>query len=168
METRVDLSVERNWRAASVSFSGEAKLDYQGLMCRRMAVVSALISLRLRKTYQWDEEKIHAYLTPFHDIKGVGVLSQVKGVEKAISKYVDEVRSVGASEPSPAEIERYIAQYDYDWISSAFHRDFFSVSCVVAYLWLVAYQIRNLLKINEGRRFGFTLDQIMGRIVCCA
>ena len=47
-----------------------------------------------------------------------------------------------------------------------FHRDFHSIYCVVAYLWLLFYQIRNLFKIIEGRRFGFSPEVILARIVC--
>ena len=49
-----------------------------------------------------------------------------------------------------------------------FHRDFHSVFCVAAYLWLLFYQIRNLFKIIEGRRFGFSPERIIAGIVCDA
>lgn len=168
METRVDLCVARDLYAVSDLFPAQAKLDYQALMDKRMAVVLTILSLRLRKTYQWDDGKIRSYLEKFYEAAGGKGWSQMKVVEEALSRHLEEARAGGAPEPSVAETEHYLDQYSYHWISSAFHRDFFSISCVVAYLWMLFFQIRNLFKIIEGRRFGFSPEQIMGRIVCNA
>jgi vacuolar-type H+-ATPase subunit C/Vma6 len=166
MEISVDLCVARNLYAASALFSNEAKLDFQKLMGRRIAVTSTILSLRLKKTYQWDDEKTRPFLERIHDAFGGKIWPQVKVVEEARDEYLDQLRASGAQEPSVVDVEHYLEQYYYNWISRMFHRDFHSIYCVVAYLWLLFYQIRNLFKIIEGRRSGFSPERIIARIVC--
>jgi len=45
-------------------------------------------------------------------------------------------------------------------------QDFHSICCVVSYLWMLYYQIRNLIKIIEGRHFGYSPERILANIVC--
>lgn len=166
MEIRVDLCAARNLYAASALFAPEAKLDFQALMGRRIAVTSTILSLRLKKTYQWDDEKIRPFLERFHDAFGRKVCPQVKVVEDALDRHLVQLRASGAQEPSVVDCEHYLEQYYYNWISSMFYRDFHSIYCVVAYLWLLFCQIRNLFKIIEGRRFGFSPERILSGIIC--
>ncbi|MBN1546429.1 MAG: V-type ATPase subunit [Syntrophaceae bacterium] len=166
MESRVDLCAARNLYAASALFTRKAKRDFQELLGRKIAVSAMILSLRLKKTYKWDDEKINSFLERFHDAFGGAVRPQIKIVEKALDRHLEQLRASGAQEPSVVDIDHYLEQYYYNWISSVFHRDFHSISCVVAYLWLLFYQIRNLLRIIEGKRFGFSPELIIGRIVC--
>jgi vacuolar-type H+-ATPase subunit C/Vma6 len=168
MEIRVDLCAARNLYAASVAFTGEAKRDFQELMGRKIAVIATNLLLRLKRTYRWDDEKIHPFLEKFHGAFGEQARPQVKKVEEELDRHFEQVRVGGAQEPSVTDIEHYLERYYYRWISSVFHRDFQSIYCVVAYLWLLFYQIRNLIKIIEGRRFGFSPEHIIGTIVCSA
>lgn len=168
METRVDLCAARNLYAASVLFPGEEKRNFQDLMNRRIAMILLILSIRLKRTYQWDDDRIHASLESFHDAFGGKIWPQVKILEEMLARHLEGVRAGGAEGPSVVDIEHYLEQYHYQWISSVFHRDFHSIYCVVAYLLLLFYQIRNLLKIIEGRRFGFSPERIISRIVCNA
>jgi vacuolar-type H+-ATPase subunit C/Vma6 len=168
MEIRVDMCAAKSLYAASALFPPDEKLDFQALMGRRIAVTSTILSLRLKKTYQWDDEKIRPFLERFHDVFDGKVLPQMKIVEEALDRHLEQLQSSGGQEPSVVDAEHYLEQYYYNWISSMFHRDFNSIYCVVAYLWLLFYQIKNLCKIIEGRRFGFSPERILGRIVCNA
>ncbi len=166
MEINVDLCAARSLYDASALFSREAKRDFQKLMGRRIAVTSTILSVRLKKTYHWDDEKIHAYLARFHDAFGGKIWPQVKVVEEALDRHLAQEKTGGTQEPSVVDIEHYLEQYYYNFVSSMFHRDYFSICCVAAYLWLLFYQIRNLFKIIEGRRFSFSPELIISRIVC--
>lgn len=166
MESRVDLYAVKNFYAASASFQGPAKRDFQELMGRKIAITSLTLSLRLKKIYQWGDEKIHLFLEHFHEAFGGQVLPQVLIVEQVFSRYLEGRHSGSAEEPSVVDSEHYLEQYYYNWISSQFHRDYHSVFCVVAYLWMLYYQIRNLFKIIEGRRFGFPAERILAGIIC--
>ena len=165
-EIRVDLRSARNFHAASALFTGEGKLDFEELTGRRLAVTSAILSLRLKKTYQWDDEKIRAFLERFQDGLDGKARQQIEILKQRLDRPLGPLRAVGAQEPSVDDVEHDLEQQYYDWVSSAFHRDFHSIFCVAAYLWLLFYQIRNLLKIIEGRRFGFPPERILARIVC--
>jgi vacuolar-type H+-ATPase subunit C/Vma6 len=165
-EIRVDLCAARNLYAASALFTREAKRDFQELMGRRSAVTSTILSLRLKKTYQWDDEKIRPFLEKFHDALGGKAWPQVKVVEEMLNRHLEQFRASGAREPSVVDIEHYLEQYYYNWISSMFHRNFHSIYCVASYLCLLFYQIRNLFKIIEGRRFGFSPERIIAGIIC--
>lgn len=162
----VDLCAMRNMYKASAFFKSQAKFDFQEFMGRRIAVISAILSMRLKKTYQWDEERIRPYLKRFHNIFEGNIRPQEKVVEKMLSGHLERQQAIGVQKPDVVYMEHYLEQNFYNWISSMFHRDFHSVYCVVAYLWLLYYQIRNLFRIIEGRRFGFPSERILTRIVC--
>lgn len=166
MEALVDLCAARALNAASTPFSREARSDFQALVGRRMAVTSTVLSLRLRKTYNWDDGQIKSFLEKFHDATGDKARTHMVPVGEALDRHLEQMRTSGAPEPSVADVEYYLEQYFYNWVSFMFHRDFHTVYCVAAYLWLLLYQIRNLFKIIEGRRFGFSPELIMSRIVC--
>jgi vacuolar-type H+-ATPase subunit C/Vma6 len=166
MEIRVDLCAARELYGASTLFPQDAKFDFQHLMGRRIAITSLILSLRLKKTYQWDDEKIRGFLKRFHDVFEGKVWPQVKIVEDALARHLEQTRATSGQELSVVDMERYLELYYYNWISSMFNRDFHSIYCVVAYLWLLYYQIRNMFKIVEARRFGFSPEQILGRIIC--
>jgi len=166
MEARVDLCAARELYGASNLFTPDDKLDFQNLIGRRIAVTSTILSLRLKKTYQWDDERTGIYLKMFHDLFEGKTRPHVKIVEEMLAKHLEQLRASSGQEPSVVDLEHYLEQYYYNWISFMFHRDFNSICCVVAYLWLTFYQIRNLFKILEGRRFGYSPEIILARIVC--
>jgi vacuolar-type H+-ATPase subunit C/Vma6 len=165
-EIRVDLCSARDLYAASGLFKADAKLDFQNLIGRRIAVTSAILSLRLKKTYQWDEERTRVYLAKFHEAFDGETLMHIKILEEVVDRHLEHLRANGMQEPSLVDIEHFLEQHYYKWISSMFHRDFHSICCVVAYLWMLYYQIRNLIKIIEGRRFGYSPERILANIVC--
>lgn len=166
MEAGVDGCVAKDGYAAGDLLPVAAKADFRALLDQRMAVTAAVLSRRLRRTYQWDDEKIRAYLERFYGAAHRHIQAQRMAVEESLSRRIGEAKAGGAQELSVADMERHLEQDAYRRISAWFHRDFFSVSCVVSYLWLLDVQIRNLFKIVEGRRFGFTPERIMDRIVC--
>ena len=167
-EIRVDQCALKDLYAASDIFDPKAKLDFQDLMGTRIAVTSILISLRLKRIYQWDDERIDVYLQEFYQSFNLRKLPQKNTLENALERYLEEVHATGGKEPDLVDIEHYLEQYYYRWISARFHRDFHSIWCVGAYLWMLFYQIRNLFRIMEGRRFGFSPERIISKIVCNA
>lgn len=168
MEIRVDLCAARNLYAASALLMKESKRDFQALMEQRIAVILLIQSVRLKTNYQWDDEKVHAFLVKFNDAFGGKMWPKVKVAEDELNRHMEQLRAGGAEGPSVVDIEHYLEQYDYNRISSMFHRDFHSIYSVAAYLLLLFYQIRNLFKIIEGRRFGFSTEKVMSRIICNA
>jgi len=166
MEIRVDLCTARNLYVSAALFGKTAKRDFEELIGRRLAVTFIILTLRMKKTYLRDGLKISAFLESFFGPFYGLILSQMKAAERILDMYLAQSRTSGAQEPSAADCEHYLEQQYYNWISNAFHRDFHSISCVVAYLWLLYCQIRNLFKIIEGRRFGFPPERILARLVC--
>jgi vacuolar-type H+-ATPase subunit C/Vma6 len=165
MEARVDLCALKDMYDASILFKPDAKLDFQLLMGRRIAVTSLMLFIRLKKTYQWDDGKIRLFLEKFHEVFEGKVWPQVSIVEDTLNRHIEQLRAIAGQEPSVADTEQYMERYYYSWISSMFNRDFHSIYCVVAYLWLLFYQIRNLFRIVEGKRFGLSAEQILGSII---
>lgn len=166
IEIRVDMCAAKNFRSASALFTDEGKIAYERISSTRIAVSSVILSLRLEKIYRWDDEKIRLFLERLHDGFDRKARPYMKFVEGALSGHLEQWQSSYAREPSIADMEHYLEQYYCSWISSMFHRDFHSVYPVAAYLWLLFYQIRNLFRIIEGRRFGFSPEHIIGGIVC--
>ena len=146
--------------------SGENKSDFQNMMQRRIAVLTVLWSYRLRWHYHFSEEKIERYMRRFHDLFDGGAKSHFRLIEDVQNRYLEQLRKEGGGKPSAADIERHLEKNFFTWVSSMFHRDFHSICCVLAYLWLLHYQIRNLFRIIDGRRFGFSAEAILGKLIC--
>jgi len=168
MEIHVDICAARNFFRSSISLSGEPKKEFQDMMQRRIAVLTVIWSHRLRGYYRWSDEKIRLYMQKFHAFFEVDAESQVQIVEEELNRHLEQLNKSGAQEPSVLDIERHLEQNYFAWVSSMFHRDFHSLYCVVAYMWLLFYQIRNLFRIIDGRRFGFAADAILTKLICAA
>lgn len=166
MEIYIDISTARNLYNASAFFSGQAKKEFQEMMLRRIAVLSVIWSYRLRGYYLFHDEQIRSSLKKFHDLFGGHVEPQVRIVEKALNQHLEQLQKSGEQKPSTVDIEHRIEQDYYAWVSSLFHRDFHSIYCVIAYLWLLFYQIRNLFRIIDGRRFGFSPEAMLKKMIC--
>jgi hypothetical protein len=146
--------------------SGPAAEAFREMMLKRMAVMTLIWSLRLSVHYHFPEEKIRLYMDRFQKSCGGGARCRVIPERKELDAYLEQKRKDTGREPSAAEIEHYLEQKHYAWIAHMFHRDFHSIYCVVAYLWLLHYQIRNLFRIIDGRRFGLAADAVIGRMIC--
>ncbi len=168
MEIQVDFCAAGNLYRSSSLLSPQARKDFEGIMLKRIAVLTVIWSYRLREHYRWSDERIRIYMENFHDLFGGHVWHQVGIVEESLSRRLEQLRKSGTQKPSAGDIERYLEQEYYAWVSSMFHRDFHSIGCVVAYLWLLFYQIRNLFRIIDGRRFGFSPDAILNKMICGA
>lgn len=158
MEIRLDICAARDLYSAADTFTREEKIDFQKVMGKRIAVTSAILWLRLKKNYNWDDEKIRPFLERYYGALGVKGWPQIDARK--------EMPASGPRGKSAADQEHDLEQYFYNWVSSMFHRDFHSIFSVVAYVWLLFYQIRNLIKIIEGRRFGFSPERIIVGVVC--
>ncbi len=143
----------------------EAKKIFQEFAARRLAVIRMIWRSRLKENYLWSDQKINAYLEELYDPFGEQALAQVRIVEEALNSKIEQIRKSGTT-PSAADIEHHLEQGFYSWASSMFHRDFHSIHCVVAYLWLLFYQIKNMFCIIEARRFNVSPDVLLERLIC--
>jgi hypothetical protein len=74
----------------------------------------------------------------------------------------------GESAPDPAaDVESYLDDYYYGWASSMLHRDFHSIYCVAAYLWLLPVRYGTFSR-REGVRFGLPHEEILRKIITYA
>ncbi len=165
MEIYLDISTVENLYNASAFLSGQAKKEFREMMLRRIAVLTVIWSYRLRGYYLFHDEQIRSSLKKFHDLFGGHVEPQVRIVEEALNQHLGQLQKSGAQKPSIVDIEHHLEQNYYAWVSSLFHRDFHSIYCVMAYLWLLYYQIRNLFRIMDGRRFGFSPEATLNKMI---
>jgi vacuolar-type H+-ATPase subunit C/Vma6 len=167
LENQVDISAARNLYTSSAQFLPESRNIFLDFMLRRIAVITMIWHWRLKQSYHWSDERIRLYLETFHNLKLFGghAWPQVKIVEEVLNRRLEQLRKSGTQAPSLDDIEYYLEQYFYNWVSSMFHKDFHSIFCVVAYLWLLYYQVRNLFRIIEGMRFGLPPEEILKRII---
>ncbi len=165
LETRVDICTFRNLYASSASFSREAREVFRDFILRRVAVLMVIRQWRLRVNYHWSDERIGAYQNTLRDLLGETAWPQLKEVEDVLSRRLEEMGKGSTCTPDPADVESFLEHYYHRWISSMFHRDFHSIHCVVAYLWLLACQIQNLFRIIEGIRFNLSHESILEKII---
>ena len=167
LENQVDISAARNLYTSSAQFLPESRKVFLDFMLRRIAVITMIWHWRLKQNYHWSDERIRLYLETFHNLNLFGghAWPQVRIVEEVLNRRLEQLRKSGTQAPSAEDIEYHLEQYFYNWVSSMFHKDFHSVYCVVAYLWLLYYQVRNLFRIIEGMSFGLPPGEILKRII---
>jgi len=165
LETRVDIRAVRNLYAASTPFTPEARKVFRDFILRRLAVDMVIRQWRLRVNYDWSDERIGAHREELGDLFGETAWPQLKAVEELLAGRLEEIGKGSGQTPDPADVESYLERSYYRWVSSMFHKDFHSIHCVVAYLWMLACQIRNLLRIVEGIRFGLPHEAILETMI---
>ena len=166
MEINLDISQTRNLYNSSKLLSFDSKKEFQEMALRRIAVLTLIWSYRLTAYYHWSHEQIHSYLEKFNNLFDGNARSQIRIVEEELNRNLEQIRKGGGQEPSIVDIESQLEQSYYAWVSSMFHRDFHSIYCVVAYLWLLFYQIKNLFRVIDGRRFGMSNEAILNKMIC--
>ena len=166
LEINADICAAGNFYRFAQLLSGEAKSDFRNMMQRRIAVLTVIWSYRLRRHYHFGEEKIRFYMRRFHDLFDGYAQSHFRIIEEAQNRHLEQLHKEGGKETSITDIERHLEKNFFVWVSSMFHRDFHSIYCVLGYLWLLHYQIRNLFRIVDGWRFGFSADAILGKLIC--
>lgn len=146
--------------------SGSAAKEFREMMLKRIAVLTLIWSTRLKAYYRFTDEKIRQYMSGIHKLYGGKVWYRVSLEREALDRRLEQIRKDTGQEPSAADIEQHLEQHYYAWIASMFHRDFHAIYGVVCYLWLLFYQIRNLFRIIDGRRFGLSADAIINKMIC--
>ena len=164
MEIHADICMARNLYQSAQFLSGEAKKDFHNLMQRWIAVLTVIWSYRLKEFYHFSEEKVRFYLQRFHSLFDGYAKFHFRIIEEAQNRQLEQLHKEGGRKPSITDIERHLEQNYFAWVSSMFHRDFHSIYSVLGYLWLLYYQIRNLFRIIDGRRFGFSADAILDKL----
>lgn len=166
MEIRMDICIARNLYRSSALLPAHAQKEFRDVLQRRIALLTIIWSQRLRRNYRFREEKISLYLQKFYEIFTDGDGSPIQTAQEALNRQLEQIYKGSSQEPSLADVEHRLEQNYFAWISSIFHRDFHSLYCVVAYLWLLFYQIRNLFCIIDGRRFGFSAEALLNKLIC--
>ncbi len=165
LEARLDICSVRNLYASSAPFRPEARKVFRDFILRRLAVLMVIRQWRLKVNYHWSDERIEAHRDELGTLFGDFAWPQIKMVEGVLSSRLEEMGKGSGQIPDPADVESYLEHYYYRWASSVFHKDFHSIHCVVAYLWLLSCQIRNLFCITEGIRFGLPHEAILETMI---
>jgi vacuolar-type H+-ATPase subunit C/Vma6 len=166
MQINLDITAARNIYNSSSLISDQARKEFQEIILKRIAVLTVIWSYRLRVYYHRSEKNIRLNLEKLNNLLNINAESQIRSVEEDLNQHIEKLRKGSGQEPSVVDIEQHLEQSYYLWLSSIFHRDFHSIYCVIAYLWLLLYQIKNLFRIIDGRCFGFSADAILSKIIC--
>ncbi|MDD5475052.1 MAG: V-type ATPase subunit [Syntrophales bacterium] len=135
------------------------------ILFMRAAVLITIWKWRLSVNYGWDDTRIALYVEPFKDLMGRELPNYITLVEEILQSGMEDLKKHKGSTPDTGEIENHLETWYYRWMQSVFYRDFHSICCVAAYLWLLGLQIRNIFSIVEGLRFRLPHDSILGRII---
>lgn len=164
MEINADICSAINFNHSATGLSRESRKQFQDMMQRRIAVLSIIWTHRLRKYHRLPDEKIRSYLQKFQGLYEKQIDSRIQQEENALNQRLDEQNVRNRQELSAIDIEHYLEQDFFAWVSSMFYREFHSLYPVIAYLWLLFYQIRNLFRVIDGLRFGFPADAILDKL----
>jgi vacuolar-type H+-ATPase subunit C/Vma6 len=165
LEMRIDMCALRTLHDSSSLFRDEAKEVFESFMLKRIAVITLIWHYRLKENYHWEDHRIRRYLESLHRLFGNRIWPQVRIVKESLTRRLEQTGSSAGTTHSCVDIEYYLEQYYYRWVSSMFYQDFHSIRCVVAYLWLLTYEVRNLFRIIEGMRFSLSAGEILEGII---
>lgn len=165
LEMCIDMNTAGSLHESSALFPPEAKKVFEEFLLKRIAVVTLMLHYRLRENYHWDNTRIMRRLEFLHRLVGDKAWPQVRIVEEALSRRLEQLSRSAGMARSCVDREYYLEQYYYRWVSTMFYQDFYSIHCVVAYLWLLYYQVRNLFRIIEGMRFSLSSGEILEGII---
>jgi vacuolar-type H+-ATPase subunit C/Vma6 len=162
----LDVCTAGNLYHSADSLSGSDALEFREMMLKRIAVMTLIWSCRLKAYYRFNHERIRFHMDRIHELYGGKAWYRVGLEQEALDRHLEQLRKETGQEPSVVDIEHHLELNYYAWITSMFHRDFHTIYCVVSYLWLLFYQIRNLFRIIEGKRFGLSVDTILSKMIC--
>ena len=165
LEMCIDMYTLRSLHESSALFKAEAKKVFEEFMLKRIAVITLVWHYRLKEYYHLDDEIIERYLASLHLLVEDKAWPQVKIVEEALNIRLAQLRRPAGITRSSMDAEYYLEQYYYRWVSSMFYQDFHTIYCVLAYLWLLYYQVKNLFRIIEGVRFSLSEGEILEGII---
>lgn len=157
---QVDARAVRGLYDAAGELPKAMQADCRQVILRRVAVTAVMGQWRLREHYQGTEELIRAYLGVMRELFGGEVDAQARIVQGVLDRHLEDARKSGAAALSGEDVEYFLEQDYYRWVAAMFHRDFHSGYGVIAYLWLLAIQVRNLFRIIDGRRFRVPVEAI--------
>jgi len=137
---------------------------YNEICVKRAATIKTVWYYRLRYFYGWNQERIKSYLSVFDEqIITTGRSSNLlEETEREVAadikhKFTDSVDKIDSY---LYKIERFVENRFFQYVSGIFFRDFFSVYPVVSYLWQLSYQIENLFRIIDGKKFKLSSEKI--------
>ena len=165
LEMCIDMYALRSLHESSNLLTPEAKKVFEEFMLKRIAVITLVWHYRLKEYYHKDDDVIERYLAGLHLIVGDRAWPQVKIVEEALSVRLAQLSRPAGMTRTSMDAEYYLEQYYYRWVSSMFYQDFHTIYCVLAYLWLLYYQVKNLFRIIEGVRFSLSEGEILEGII---
>lgn len=165
MSVRLDILAAEHLYDAGGALSGEDQKDFRKMALERLDILAALWSYRLREYYAAGDEHVRSFV---EKMKRIASGPKVPGAWQAedMSRYVEQQLKSTGHKPTPSQIEQHLEKKFFDRMSSLFHRDFHSIYCVGAYLWLLYYQIRNVFRILDGQRFGWSSEMLLDDLIC--
>lgn len=165
LEMRIDMYTAGSLHESSALFGSEAKKVFEEFMLKRIAVITLTRHYRLKENYHLDDAGISLYLESLHRLVGDKAWPQVRIVVEALNRRLEQPGGPAGTTRSCVDVEYYLEQYFYRCVSSMFYQDFHSIHPVVAYLWLLTYQVKNLFRIIEGMRFSLSAGEILEGII---
>ncbi|MBN1829962.1 MAG: V-type ATPase subunit [Deltaproteobacteria bacterium] len=166
IENRIDASALWLFIAAARPFSEPDRRIISAVMLKRVLILEMLWEGRLKQYYQWADEEIREHLAPLEDLKR----ELSAGDEKMLRCERRKLRALledGESEqPRISAWEMRLERYFWSHLWTLYFREFHSASSIIAYLWLLYYQIQNLFRVVEGFRLGIDAKIQLDHIVC--
>lgn len=165
MSVRLDILAAEHLYDAGGALSGEDQKNFRKIALERLDILAALWSYRLREYYAAGDEHVRSFV---EKMKRMASGPKMPGDWQAedLNRYLEQQLKSTGHKPAPYQIEQHLEKKFFDRMSSLFHRDFHSIYCVGAYLWLLFYQIRNVFRILDGQRFGWSSERLLDDLIC--
>ena len=167
IESRVDLHCLSALFAAAEELPASDRYVVREAVLMGCAMLKILWSRRLERQYGWGRTAIDDHLAPIaalskkcaHDNCGTKLRFFQRRLHGMLKKAGDQL---GAPD---SLFEQQAEQELYGYMRSLCATDFHSISCVVGYLWLLYWQIRNLFTVIEGIRFSLPAETITEALI---
>ena len=170
IESRIDFYSALNFFEFSQKISFSQRQIFDDIMLRRIVLLAIVWARRLKENYAWDEGKISSYIISLYSLiedfqrKDKQIAEIERQLQREIDKRLGKKESTGIA-PETTDLEHELEKYFRSYVWRTFSKDFYSIHCVISYLWLLYYQIQNLFRIIEGFRFNVSPDILYKKII---
>jgi vacuolar-type H+-ATPase subunit C/Vma6 len=171
LEGMLDLQCLGSFLSAAQRLNAPDLLIVQECILMRCTLLKVLWAWRLERYYGWERAQARDHV-------GTAIREQGR-IDENLRRgrpRLFELRLRGACETEayPAEqagrgeplFEQHAESMFYGYVRSLARGDFHAIACVVGYLWLLYFEIRNLFLLLDGIRFGLPAETLNTMLIC--
>ncbi len=161
IETGIDINTARGFLISIKEACGFRDTAVHAVAALKLCLLRRMFHMRLTRYCGMDSTQAEQHLAGITGLMREAADEQ-RGIH-CIDVRIDRAHGLSSCDTAGRELAYELYFWSHVW--KYFSRDFHSPACVVCYLLLLLYQIRNLFCVVEGFRFRLPPEEIQKRLI---